>query len=164
MISKNPGRFAIAIALNFILVFLAALLLFYRYPAQLDGDALAYFDSRYENCAILSAAADDEMIYYLVQTQSGETDLIPVKLHVLFLSKAKICKGQITVIEDPNADVTLTPTIDFQSNTVTLSSGQIQNVRSAILMQKNADLTAYLLVSIVLSLLELFLLDKIRGN
>lgn len=163
MEGKPAGRFAIAIAVNFILVFLAAMLL-HPYPAQMDEAFFARMDDRYEDCTVLSSLSEQEMTYYLVRTRSGQTDLIPAKVNSFLSSRWRICKRAIVTVEDPNAEQTLTPMIGMQRNEVVLSGGQIQSVRSGLLIQSQADSIFYFAIAFVLAGAELFLFDKLRGT
>lgn len=161
---KNiAGRFAVVTVVNFILVFLAAML-FYPHSAPMDEAVFAAMDDRYDGCTIVSSVAEQEMTYYLVRTRDGETDLIPTKVNSFVSTKWKICKSDILTVEDPEAEQTLTPTIGMQSNTVVLSGGQIQSVRSGLLIQIQADSIFYLAIAIVLAATELWLFDKLTGQ
>lgn len=160
----NFPNFLIAMAPNFLMVFLLALLLNYPYPQQMTEADFADMDPRYENCTILSEQIKDEMHYYLVQTHSAQMDLIPSKQHSAFPSRWKIYKRQITPIEDIRKDITLELRVGMQTNTVSLSNGQIQIQHTGLLHHANADHGIYAVIAGLLSIVELFILDKIFGH
>lgn len=149
--------------MNFILVFLAAMVL-HPYPAQMDEAFFTKVDNRYEDCTVLSSLNEQEMTYYLVRTRSGETDLIPTKVNSFLSSRWRICKRAIIRIEDPGTEQTLTPMIGMQRNEVVLSDGQIQSVRSGLLIQSQADSIFYFAIALVLAGAELFVFEKITGK
>lgn len=163
MEGKPAGRFAIAIAVNFILVFLAAMLL-HPYPAQMDEAFFAKVDGRYEGCTVLSSLSEQEMTYYLVRTDTGETDLIPAKVNSFLSSRWRLCKRAIVTLSDPEAEQTVTPMIGMQRNEVRIANGQIQSVRAGLLIQSQADSIFYFAIAFALAGAELFLFDKITGK
>ena len=121
----NFPNFLIALFPNFLVVFFLALMLNYSYPIQMTEADFANMDPRYENCRILSDVIENEMHCYLVQTESGQIDLIPSKQHSAFLSRWKIYQNQITSIPDITQDTVLELRLGLQTNTVTLSAGQM---------------------------------------
>ena len=163
MEGKPAGRFALAIAVNFILVFLAAMLL-HPYPARMDEAFFAKVDDRYEGCTVLSSLSEQEMTYYLVRTRSGETDLIPAKVNSFLSSRWRLCRRAIVTLEDPEAEQTLTPLIGMQRNEVQIANSRIQKVRAGLLIQSQADSIFYFALAFVLAGAELFLFDKITGK
>lgn len=160
---RTPGIWAIVTALFFLLILLLSLLLVYTQPPQLTAPDFAQMDSQYQNCTILSQMQQDEIHCYLVSTQSGEVHLIPTRQHAVLPSRWKICKNSILSIADSDAEQTVSLKINFQTNTVTLSGGQIQNVTPAMLLHTQADMTVYIIFSGLIAYLTLYIADKLRG-
>lgn len=160
----NFPNFLIALFPNFVVVFLLALMLNFTYPQQMTAADFAEVDSRYKNCQILAEETKDEMHYYLLLTESGETDLVPSKQHSAFPSRWKIYKNQIMSIEDLTKETVLEPQIGIQSNSVTVSNGQIQIQHTGMFHHAQADHTIYMIIAGILALAELFVLDKLFGR
>jgi len=160
---RTPGIWAIVTALFFLLILLLSLLLVYTQPPQLTAPDFAQMDSQYQNCTIVSQMHYQEMHYYLVETQAGETHLIPTRQHAILPSRWKICENKILSIANPTAEQTVALRINFQRNTVTLADSQIVDVFAGFLLHTQSDTTIYIIIAGLFAYLTLFIVDKLRG-
>lgn len=160
---KTPLPFVLGMLVNIVLIITIEILLFYRFPVPLDTESLSRMDPRYENCTI--ADGDDsfmEVDYLLVETAQGQRDLIPVKSHPFFYNRLRIYENKISrnvFVGDRIShffgirNVTVEVAEDYA---VTSHGGGISGIQAA--------LTYYLVLSGILTLLEQFLWEKIRGE
>ena len=130
------------------------------------AELLAKADSRYENCSVygdVNMDANHGVRYFLVNTDSGETDLLPLKQHSFAPSRARLVKGKLLQNLDLTQNSTIRQIYGGNIYTVTISDGHIHAYLSSGTFQQ-AALTKYLVLGLLFTFLELFLWQKLRGN
>lgn len=160
--AKTPLPLVLAVLANLILIFVIEVLVFYPMPQQITGEDLARWDPRYENCLLLD---DYSGRYYLVQTQSGQTELLALRSHRLLPFRCRIPKGSVTPVEDPRQSGTYKIKNGLLTDTVTVSENLIIQVwgHSSSTARQGA-LAIYFLLAGILTFGEGFLIGKLKGD
>lgn len=160
-----PAKLAIGAALNLILIIALEVLLLFPCSLPVSTQDLAKSDTRYESCTILSETGTRfHAVFYLVATQSGEIELVPVLRHYIFLNRGKVCTGKAVEILDTEAGENHSFRLGLRSYTVTVSGGTLEVVGGTSPFNSSTVAGGYLLLGFLLTVMELFILDKIKGN
>ena len=164
---KTPISFVLALLLNIVLVVALEVALFYRIPMPLTPDYLASVDARYEDCRVfgeINSDSNPSVRFYRVQTQSGQTDIVPAQRHSFFSSRAKVPKNKI--LQNMALEGQYSKQLLFGTNVYTLfvsdSSVRAGHTGGGAFVQ--TALTKYMALGAVLAFAELLLLEKLRGN
>ena len=174
--SKIPVKLVLLFLANLLLVIALEILLLYKAPVPLTPDALAAFDPAYENCTILQEHQRGHLWCYLVETEAGETRLIPMKAHGLVFTRGRIYEDQIVTIPENVQETTYNMKIGIHTSTVTVSSEPLpwmepqesQDLYMGIsyAASSNASETGvlYFILGAVLTFLELAVIQLIKGS
>lgn len=163
---KTPLPIALGILINIALIAFFEIFLLYRIPMPPTAELLARADSRYENCSVygdVNMDANHGVRYFLVNTDSGETDLLPLNQHSFAPSRARLVKGKLLQNLDLTQNSTTRQIYGANIYTVTISDGHIHAYLSSGTFQQ-AALAKYLILGLLFTFLELFLWQKLRGN
>lgn len=164
---KTPISLVFGTLINIVLIVLFEILVLYRTPLPPSAEVLAKMDSRYENCQVMADVNMDTnrgVRFYRIMTASGETDLIPLKQHSFFPSRAKISTRKILRNLDLDTEDTKQVLFGPEVYTVFLSGGRIHTMFSAGGSFQQLALSKYLGLGLVLAFFELLLLEKLRGD
>ena len=164
---KTPLSFVLALILNIVLVVALEVALLYRIPVPLTPESLHSADARYENCRVygqINLDSNSGIRFYRVQTQDGETDIVPLQHHSFILSRAKLCKSKILENVDLTAESTQQVMIGTKLYAIFISDGSVHAGSMGGTSSLSAALAKYMGLGTVLALAELLLLEKIRGN
>lgn len=164
---KTPISFVLALLLNIVLVVALEVTLAYRIPTPITPDSLSRLDLRYEDCRIFGEVNLDSnpgVRFYRVQTQSGQTDIVPAQRHSFFSSRAKVPKNKI--VQNIDLEGQYSKQILFGANVYTLfvSDGSVRAGHTTGGASVQTALTKYMGLGAVLAFAELLLLEKLRGN
>lgn len=174
--SKLPVKLVLLFLANLLLVAALEILLLYRVPVPLTGDSLAEFDNVYEHCTILQEHQKGHLRCYLVQTETGEIHLIPVKSNGLIFTRGKLYEDQIVTIPEDIPETTYDIKIGIRTSTVTISpeplpwmeaqAPQTLYIGISYASHGSAQETAvlYFVLGAVLTFLELAVVQLIKGH
>lgn len=163
---NTPLAIALGILINIALIAVCEIFLLYRTPMPPSAEFLAKADSRYENCSVygdINMDASRGVRYFLVKTASGEMDLVPLQMHSFSSSHARLVKGKLLQNLDLTQNFTTRQIYGGNIYTVTISDGHINAYLSSGTFQQ-AAFAKYMVLGLLLSFLELFLWQKLRGN
>ena len=164
---KTPLPLVFGTLLNIVLIVLFEILLLYRAPLPPTEQLLAKADSRYEGCQVIGNVNMDMnrgVRFYRVQTADGETDLVPLKQHSFFPSRTRLVSGKILKNLDLETESTKQVPFGIEIYTVFVSQGAVSVMFSSGGSFQQTALTKYLVLGFVLTLLELLVIEKLRGN
>lgn len=164
---KTPLSFVLALILNIVLVVALEVALLYRVPVPLTPESLHSADSRYENCRVygqINLDSGSGIRFYRVQTQDGETDIIPLRQHSFFPSRARLQENKILKNADLTAESTQQVMIGTKLYTIFISDGSVHAGLTGSASSLSAALAKYMGLGAVLAFAELLLLEKLRGN
>lgn len=164
---KTPLPLVFGTLINIVLIVLFEILLLYRAPLPPTEQLLAKADSRYEGCRVISNVNSDMnrgVRFYLVKTAEGETDLIPLKQHSFFPSRTRLSSGKILQNLDLETESSHQVLFGIEIYTVIISDGAVSVMFSSGGSFQQTALTKYLVLGFVLTLLEQWVIEKLRGN
>ena len=171
-----PFYYPLVLFLNIALIIALELLLVYRHPFPLPEQLLAQELPAYENAVILRSTDKTAIGWCLVETETGEYHVVPLRRHTLFFNRCKLYEDQIVVVPSDTAQTEITTKDGMVAATVLVG----RDVES----QVGADITGemeirpkwygnnnfavftcgfYFLTGLAMSLAEAFLWHKIRG-
>lgn len=164
---KTPLPLVLGILVNIVLVVALEVLIFYRTPLPPTEDLLSKLDTRYEDCQVMAEVNADSnrgVHFYRVKTSDGQTDLIPLKQHSFFPSRTRLYPGKIIKNLDLEADSSTQVLFGAEIYTVFVSDGIVRAMFSAGGSFQQTALVKYMTLGLVLTLVELFILEKLRGE
>lgn len=160
--SKPPLPLVLAVVANLILILVIEVLAFYPLPEELTPQVLGQWDPQYKNCQFLGDYSDR---YYLVQTQSGQAQLLALQSHRMLPFRCRIPKRSITPVEDPQQGGTYKVKNGLLTDTVTVSEGRITQVWGhGGGTTRQGALAVYFLLAGTLAFGEGFLIGKLKGE
>lgn len=174
--SKIPVRMVLLFFANILLVGALEVLLIYKSPVPLTAEALSKFDSSYENCTILQEHQRGHLWCYLVETETGETRLVPMKAHGLVFTRGRIFRDQIVTIPEDVQETTYNIKIGIRTSTVTVSpeplpymetqepSDLYMRIEYAAASNASQISVLYTVIGAVLTFLELAVIHLIKGH
>lgn len=163
--TKEGLPFVLGIVVNLVLILLVEVMLIYSDPAVPTAADFARIHSRYENCTILDDSGGDKSSFYLVLTQSGEQDLIPVQQHIFFPGRGRIHTRKIIRNVDEKQGELVNVFFGLQTQQIAISENRISlQMQGGGFHNNQAALVKYFLIAGIFTFLELYLWEKIRGN
>ena len=171
-----PFYYPIVLFLNIALIIALDLLLVYKHPFPLTEELLARELPAYENAVILRSTDKTLICWNLVETETGEYHVVPIRRHALFFNRCKLCDDQIAVVPKDTAQTEITTRAGISGSTVLVGrevaaqygeklTGEME-IRPKWYGNSNLATYAYgyyFLLGLALSLLEAFLWHKIKG-
>lgn len=177
--ARIPLYYPLVFLLNVALIIAIEVLLIYKHPVPLTEAVLNEQSPVYENAVITADDYSGYIQWYLTETETGEYHLIPARRHTLFTNRCKILTDQITVIPPDTAQMEVQTRTGITGATVQVGTdvepwdeGTKQeglNLRSKYHGYYNNGtgqyaIGGYFLLGVLLSLLESFLWNKIKGS
>ena len=161
---------------NVALIIALELLLIYKHPFPLTEQRLAQELPAYENATILRSTDKTFIGWNLLETETGEYHVVPIRRHALFFSRCKICDDQIVVVPEDTAEMEITTKAGITGSTVLVGrevapqygeplTGDME-IRPKWYGNSNLPTYTYgyyFLLGLAMSLAEAFLWHKIRG-
>ena len=171
-----PFYYPLVFFLNIALIIALELLLVYKHPFPLTEELLAKQLPAYENASILHTTDKTFICWNLVETESGDFHVVPVRRHVLFFNRCKLIPDQIVAISPDTAETEITTRDGIAGSTVLVGrevapKAGVESTGELGIRPKwygNSSLPAYtygfyFLLGLAMSLLEAFLWHKIKG-
>ena len=171
-----PFYYPLVFFLNIALIIALELLLVYKHPFPLTEELLAKQLPAYENASILHTTDKTFICWNLVETESGDFHVVPVRRHVLFFNRCKLLPDQIVAISPDTAETEITTRDGIAGSTVLVGrevapKAGVESTGELGIRPKwygNSSLPAYtygfyFLLGLAMSLLEAFLWHKIKG-
>ena len=171
-----PFYYPLVFFLNIALIIAMELLLVYKHPFPLTEELLAKQLPAYENASILHTTDKTFICWNLVETESGDFHVVPVRRHVLFFNRCKLIPDQIVAISPDTAETEITTRDGIAGSTVLVGrevapKAGVESTGELGIRPKwygNSSLPAYtygfyFLLGLAMSLLEAFLWHKIKG-
>ncbi|MBP3684366.1 MAG: hypothetical protein J6J12_05315 [Oscillospiraceae bacterium] len=156
--SKTPLPIVIGLILNLILVIALEILLVYRYPAPPDSAALAQADPNFQNSTIL--IRQDQFL--LAEQTDGSQHIVPYKTHPFFFNRCRIYNKEIKEVNDQTG--TQAFRLGLRLYHVTAYPDYLQISSAGGYSGQQTILMYYLCLSGFLALVELEILEKIKGK
>ena len=171
-----PFYYPLVLFLNIALIIALELLLVFKHPFPLTEELLAKQLPAYENASILHTTDKTFICWNLVETESGDFHVVPVRRHVLFFNRCKLIPDQIVAISPDTAETEITTRDGIAGSTVLVGrevapKAGVESTGELGIRPKwygNSSLPAYtygfyFLLGLAMSLLEAFLWHKIKG-
>lgn len=158
---KTPLPLVLALLVNLVLVIALEVLLVYRFPAQLTDRDLAKIDPQFEGCTIV---LDDTAVrerFHIATTRDGNRYLIPARIHPFVYTRCRLYPGKITLLT--GEDTSLSMVLGMRPYTLTVYPDFVSSSTGAHTGQQDILIT-YLGLALALGILELGILEKIRGE
>lgn len=177
--ARLPLYYPLVFVLNMILVVALEVLLLYRTPLPLTVDTLAARDPSYSDAAFQNNTECATIIWYLVETPTGDIQLVPVRKHILFQDRGKLLDNQITVIPADTVHMEVTTRAGIGGATVMIGSevepwgDEVSDypLQMRSKYSRNATGSAggyaaggYFLLAALLSILESLLWNKLKNG
>lgn len=159
---KTPLPIVLGLVVNLVFILLIEVLAFYRMPIPMQREDFAGIGSKYENCTLVTKSEKGYVNFYLVETVEGQRDLIALQSHSLFPSrgKAKIISAE-KLTEDGSAQ---RMTFGLRIYDVSIRNDIIQLAAVGGVSGSQAALSKYMLLALVLTLVELGIWEKLKGE
>lgn len=164
---KTPISFVLALLANILLIVVFEILVMYRFPSPPTEALLRQFDSRYEGCRVYAdtnLTADRDVRFFLVETQDGQKDLIPLRQHDFFPSRTRLQPGKIIQNLDLTRSSDTQLLIGANLYRVSVFDGLVHTMMSAGSGFQQRALAKYLGIGAALAFVELLIWEKLRGN
>lgn len=164
---KTPLSFVLLLLLNIMLMVALEVALLYRVPTPLTPQTLEKVSARYENCRVygkIDLYSGPGVHFYRVQTQDGETDLVPLRQHSFFPSRSRLYSRKILENLDLNGEASRQLLFGTNLYTVFISNGSVHAGMTGGGAFLQAALAKYMGLGAVLAFAEMLLLEKLRGN
>ena len=164
---KTPLSFVLVLILNIILVVALEVALLYRMPTPLSPETLEKVSARYENCRVygeINLHSGPGVYFYRVQTQDGETDIIPLRQHSFFPSRTRLVSRKVLENVDLSGETSRQVLFGTNIYTIFISNGSVRVGMTGGGAYLQTALAKYMGLGAVLAFAELLLLEKLRGN
>ena len=164
---KTPLSFVLVLLLNIVLVVALEVALLYRIPVPLSLETLEKVSARYENCRVygeINMYSGPGVHFYRVQTQEGETDIIPLRQHSFFPSRTRLVSRKVLENVDLSGESSRQVLFGTNIYTIFISHGSVHAGMTGGGAYLQAALAKYMGLGAVLAFAELLLLEKLRGN
>ena len=159
---KTPLPMVLGVILNLLLVIALEVLLVYRYPVPLTTAELAQVDPNFENYTVVPDDPINGAQFLRVRRSDGRQYIVPTRTHPIFFNRARVYHKEIKEVDDRTGT---------QAFRLGLRVYQVTAHPDYLLVQSNGNvstqqtaLTYYLCLSGLLTLAELWILEKIRGE
>ena len=159
---KTPLPLVLGLILNLILVVALEVLLVYKYPVPLDAAALAKADPGFENCTIQLDDSINQERFLLAQKTNGRKYIVPYRTHPFFFNRCKIYENEIKEADDRIG--TQAFRLGLRIYQVTAYPDFLQVSSNGGYAGTQTTLMYYLCLSGFLALVELGILEKIKGE
>lgn len=117
-----PWYYPVVFLLNLALIIVLELLLFYRTSLPLTEEVLAKKDSAYASSTIVNATENYTMTWYLVQTESGELQIVPAQRHDILRDRCRLRLDQAVTIPADTAFMEVQTRHGISASTVTVGT------------------------------------------
>lgn len=159
---KTPLPIVLGIILNLILVVALEVLLVYRFPAPPESVHLAQVDPTFEGCTVVMTDTTNREQFLLAKRTDGRTFLVPSKTHPFFINRCRIYEKEIKEADDRVG--TQAFRLGIRIYQVTAYPDHLLVQPPGIHMGQQSLLAYYLGLSGLLTLIELGILEKLRGE
>lgn len=159
---KTPLPIVIGLILNLILVIALEVLLVYKYPVPLDSTSLAQSDPNFNGCTISLDDSINQDRFLLAQRTDGRKYIVPYRTHPFFYNRCKIYGKEIKEVDDRVG--TQAFRLGLRIYQVTAYPDFLQVTSNGGHTGLQSTLTYYLCLSGFLALVELGILEKIKGE
>ena len=170
-----PIYYPLVFLLNIALIIALELLLVYKHPFPLTEEILTQQLPAYENASILRATDKTFICWNLVETETGDYHVVPVRRHVLFFNRCKLLKDQIVPVPRDTTEITISTRDGIAGSTVLVGRELAPQAGEELTGELeirpkyygNSSLPTYtygfyFLLGLSLSLLEAFLWHKLK--
>ena len=113
-----PWYYPLVFILNIALIIALELMFIYQLSVPLTEETLFQQNPAYENATILRSLDNNIFDWYLVETDSSEYHVIPIRRHALFVNRCQICEDQIVAVPDDTAEMEITTKAGITSSTL----------------------------------------------
>ena len=120
--SGFPWYYPVVFLLNLALIIVLELLLFYRISLPLTEELLEKKDPAYAGSTIVNTTENYTMTWYLVQTNSGELQLVPAQRHDILRDRARLRLDQAVTIPADTAYMEVQTRHGISAETVTVGT------------------------------------------
>lgn len=159
---KTPLPIVFGLLINLVLVIALEILLVYKYPAQLDSSHLAQVDPNFENCTVLLDDSSSRERFLLAQRTDGRKYIVPYRTHPFFYNRCRVYDKEIKEVNDQVN--TTAYRLGMRLYHVTAHPDYLQVSAAGGHTGQQTILLYYLCLSGVLTLVELGILEKIKGE
>lgn len=159
---KTPLPIVLGLILNLILVIALEILLVYNYPVPLDSVSLAKADPNFEGCTISLDDSAGQERFLLAERMDGRKFIVPYRTHPFFYNRCKIYEKEIK--EADNRVGTQAFRLGLRIYQVTAYPDFLQVTSNGGYTGMQTTLMYYLCLSGFLALVELGILEKIKGE
>ena len=172
-----PWYYPLVFVLNIALIIALELMFVYKLPVPMTGKLISRELPEYEN-ATLHRSLDQSLIgWYLMEMDTGEYHVVPVRRHSVFINRCKLCSDQIVVVPGDTAEMEVTTKAGINASTILVGrevatqyggepTGQME-LRPKWYGRSNAPSFAYgiyFFSGLGLSLLEYLLWKKLKAK
>lgn len=159
---KTPLPIVLGLVVNLVLILLIEVLAFYRLPLQMQQEDFARIGSKYESCTLITKSEEGYVNFYLVETAEGQRELIALQGHSFFPSRGKV---KITPAEElAEEGASLRIAFGLRLYDISIRKDIIQLAATGGISGSQAALSKYMLLALVLTLAELGIWAKLRGE
>lgn len=120
--SGFPWYYPVVFLLNLALIIVLELLLFYRISLPLTEELLEKKDPAYAGSTIVNTTENYTMTWYLVQTDSGELQLVPAQRHDILRDRGRLRLDQAVTIPADTAYMEVQTRHGISAETVTVGT------------------------------------------